>query len=330
MWTLTAVAVRIARAIGLHHESVTRTPFQYELRRRAWHQIRFLDLYAALDRGSELLISFGSYDTPYPKNTNDGEFDESSTTIPDHDTGLTDMSYSRMAYDATYHTHRLTIPESKPSGETWQQRVELAQKFEDMAQDRYVKYVDTTIPFQRQLKAVALAMSSSMMLRAVRPMQKHVSSVPPRVDSPYVLQIAMNCLKASEEMQHDPETTQWRWMVWVHWHALGVALAGLCSIRDTDLANEAWIYVEQSYARGSRHVADARNGMLWRPIEKLYKAASSFRDHGQTNATEDSQCQIQLSFHHWLQHIRFLHPKVTLSACPPLSRYLAPCLPVAS
>ena len=280
--------------MGLHHESVPRTPFITELRRRLWHQIRFLDLYAALDRGSELLIAFGSYDTPLPKNTNDSEFDESSTTIQDHETGLTDMSYARLAYDATYHTHRLTIPETKATGETWQQRLELAEKFRDQVQERYLQYCSDEVPFQRMMKRVAGAMTASMMVRAIRPMQKHLSSVPPRVDSPYVLQIALNSLRVSEDIQKDPETTQWRWMVWVQWHALAIALAGLCSIRDTDLANEAWIYVEQAYARASRDVADARNGMLWRPIDKLYKKASAFRDHGVTPQTISPAQQTQI------------------------------------
>lgn len=65
---------------------------------------------------------------------------------------------------------------------------------------------------------------------------------------------------------------------WVQWHALAVALAGLCSIRDTPLADEAWDYVNRAYDRHSRRVADTKNGMLWRPIEKLYKKASAFRE----------------------------------------------------
>lgn len=268
--------------MGLHHESVTRTPFQTELRRRLWHQIRFVDMYTSLDRGSESLVSVGTFDTPKPKNTNDADFDESSTTIPDHEAGFTDMFYSHLAYDATALSQRLTSPDTKPGGDTWQQRVELAQKFKDTVQEKYLKYCDDSIPFQRFLRNVSRAMTASMFIRAVRPMAKHVSSVPPRVDSPYVLKIAMDSLKASEDLQKDPETEQWRWMVWVGWHALAIALAGLCSIRDTELANQAWVYVEQAYARASRHIADSRNGMLWRPVEKLYKKASAFRDHGVT------------------------------------------------
>ena len=233
----------------------------------------------SLDRGSEPLIAMNSFDTPIPKICNDTDFDESSTSIPERDAEFTDMSYSHMAYDASYTTQRLNTPDTK---ETWQQRVELAQQFEKKVKDKYLQYCDDSIPFQRFLRRVAEAMTASMFIRAVRPMAKHVSSVPPRVDSPYVLQIAVNSLKASAAILQDPGTEQWRWMIWVGWHALAIALAGLCSIRKTELAKEAWVYVEQGYARGARHVADSRNGMLWRPVEKLYKKASAFRDHRTT------------------------------------------------
>ena len=282
VWTLTSVAVRTARALGLHHESVRRPAFQTELRRRLWHQIRWLDAFSGLDRGSELLINNESFDTPLPANTNDDEFDETSTNIPDHKTGLTDMSFARMAYDATWHTHRLTIPESKPNGDTWQQRLEIAQQFQQTLQDSYARYCDKSDPFQRFISQVSDTMTRSMLLRAVRPMQKHVSSVPPRVDSPYVLDLAFKSLQASEAIQCDPDTKQWRWLNWIHWHALSIALAGLCSIRDTDLANQAWPVAERACARHMENIADARSGMLWKPIQKLYKKANAFQNHDRT------------------------------------------------
>ncbi len=90
-----ALAVRIARGMGLHHEAVTRTPFDTEIRRRLWHQIRFLDVFSSWDRSSELLIDKGSYDTPRPRDVNDDEFDEDSKGIHDHEAGLTDMSFGK-------------------------------------------------------------------------------------------------------------------------------------------------------------------------------------------------------------------------------------------
>lgn len=249
-----------------------------EIRRRLFHQIRFLDAYCCIDRGSEGLVTPGSFDTIHPKNVNDAEFDENSSFIPNHEKVLTDQSFALMAYAATEKTHLLFIAEDR-SGATWQQRLEMAEQFERDINDNYISLCDRSKPFQRMITHVAGGMISSMKLRAVRPVQRHTSSKPPRVDSPYVLSLATNTLLSSEAILTDRDGSHWRWMIWVPWHGLAVTLAGLCSIRDTPLASKAWQAVEASYARNLRFVAEGRHGMLWRPIEKLYRKASAFRDH---------------------------------------------------
>ncbi|KAK0875813.1 hypothetical protein LTR87_010333 [Friedmanniomyces endolithicus] len=155
VWTMTALVIRIAQAMGLHSKAPARTPFETELRRRLWHQIRFLDVFTAMDRATESLIAHGSFDTPMPTNVNDSEFDEDSTVIPSHETGITDMGFALVAYEAR-----------------------------------------------------------------------------------------------------------------------------------TDLADRAWGVVERNYERQLRFVADTRHGMLWRPIEKLYKKANAFRNDGRRESAD--------------------------------------------
>ncbi|MCJ1383827.1 hypothetical protein MMC17_006941 [Xylographa soralifera] len=293
-WTMAGLAVRIARAMGLHHESPGRTPFETEMRRRLWHQICFLDSLAAIDRGTEVMISTGTFDTPLPNNVNDVEFDESSSVIESHVTGLTDMAFALLAYEATNVIQRFNTPEISSSCNTWQQRLDLAHKFGRQVKEKYLRHCDMSIPFHRFISAVGKSMSASMILRAVRPMQPHISSVPPRVDSPYVLQIAVDSLRESERMYEDLEPERWQLLVWVQWHTLAVALAGLCSIRGTELAEIAWVYVDRAYSRNPDRVADTRNGMLWRPIEKLYKKASEFRDGDCRGSHAESQVSADL------------------------------------
>ncbi|KAK4549322.1 hypothetical protein LTR36_006319 [Oleoguttula mirabilis] len=294
-WTMTALVVRIARAMGLHHEISGLTPFEAELRRCLWQTIRFLDVFVAIDRATEVLISVGSWSTRRPKNVDDLEYDESSASIPSHDGGLTDMSFALLASEACDTTLRLNNPEASSSGDPWQQRLDIAHTFGKHVQNKYIQYCDRSIPFHRLISAIGKSMSASMILRAVRPMMGHVSSVPPRVDSPYVLQIAMDALREHESIFEDPEAERWRWLVWVQWHGLAVALAGLCSVRGTELAEKAWACVDKAYDRHSRHVADTRNGMLWRPIEKLHKKASSFRDAGRRESQISGFRELQLA-----------------------------------
>ncbi|KAF7196507.1 C6 finger domain transcription factor adaR [Pseudocercospora fuligena] len=295
-WTMTGLIMRLAQGLSLHHENTSHTPFEQEMRRRLWHQIRVLDAFAASDRGTEVLIPLASFTTALPNNVDDDDFDENSPYIPDREKGMSDMTFNLMAHLATRVTMQLLAPEHTPDGKTWQQRLELARDLGNELREKYLQFCDLSKPFHRFIHAVGTSMAASSMLRAVRPLQKHVSSIPPRVDSPLVLELAVNSLRASEATHEDPEAGKWRWMVWVQWHALAVALAGLCSVRDTPLAKTAWLYVEKAYDRHSKQVADSRNGKLWRPVEKLYRKASAFRDGiSEDSATKTHKKSTSLS-----------------------------------
>lgn len=282
MWTLISILTRIATAMylnrGVSPSCRYYTPFQIELRRRLWWRIRYLDVFSSIDRGSELLITAESTSVPLPTLTNDELFDESSRSIPALEGCDTQTSFTNMCFDACDAIDSLLKPEAQPSGDTWEKRHQLALDFNSRVDERYLQYFKGGTTFDSFRRAVGESMKASMILRAVRPMQRHVSSTPPRVDSPYVLRMAKENLRGSEEIYNLQGADRWRWQVWVQWHALAVALAGLCSIRGTPLANEAWYYVERQYERSARYVADSSRGMLWRPIEKLHKKAIAFRD----------------------------------------------------
>lgn len=288
MWTLIAIVVRIATAMNLHREPskycTYYSAFQRELRRRLWWRIRYLDVFSSIDRGSELLISAESYSVELPTFTNDDTFDENSTEIPELENCETDMSFVNVCFDACVVIESLLKPEVQPSGETWEKRHQLALDFSKRVDEKYLQYYNKGTPFHGFCIAVCESMKASMVLRAVRPMQRHVSSTPPRVDSPYVLRIAMDNLRASERIYATKAADRWKWQVWVQWHALAVALAGLCSIRNTPLAEEAWYYVERQYERSAQYVADSKSGMLWRPVERLFKKATAFRDAAPSQA----------------------------------------------
>ena len=301
MW---ALIVRIACAMGLHHDSERLPPYEKEVRRRLWYTIRLHELSAAVDRGTVVLIQPGTFTTPLPSNVNDSEFDETSITVPHHETGLTDMAFQLMAHRASALTMRFVMPESGAKDDTWQQRLDAGIEMGRQFQDKYLQYCDPSKPYDRFLHSVAKAMMASTALRAVRPLHRQKTDVLPRVDSPYVLQIAINSLQESENLHSDPDTERWRWVFWVQWHALAVALAGLCSIRNTELASRAWTYVNQSYERNSKHVADSPTGMLWRPIEKLYKKAAAFRDG---DASQQSFHIITPPTSHQTQEIPIMH-----------------------
>ncbi|KAK5113360.1 hypothetical protein LTR62_003459 [Meristemomyces frigidus] len=315
-WTLTSLLVRVGRAMGLDRRAAGRTtPFEQQMRRRLWHVIRFLDVFAARDRGTETLIQEGSYDVPLPNSVNDDEFDETSAEIPNHTEHYTDMFFSLLAFDGIKASQRLGTPEYCATGDTWQLRLEFAQEFCQEVEEKYLSKCDPSQPFQRLVITIGSSMSKGTILRAIRPIEKHVSSTPPRVDSPYVLETATDALSTNEKVYTDPDFAQWRWLVWVQWHALAVMMAGLCSIRNTELADRAWQCAGRNYERQLRYVADSQHGMLWQPIHKLYKKAAAFRDAGRRESASSSVQQRV-----GLKHADTLPPQQTVRTTPPLKR----------
>jgi hypothetical protein len=317
VWTMVGLVVRIARAMGLDRKTSGRfTPFEVEIRRRTWHYIRFFDVFAAMDRATEPIIKEGSYDTPLPHNVNDSEFDEHSTSVPDHHGSITDMGFALLAFEAVRATQRLAIPEYRATGDTWQQRLDFAKHFREEMQERFFQYCDPSVPFHWLIKTIGVSMSKGMVLRAIRPVQKHVSSTPPRIDTPYVLQTAVEALEENEKIYTNSAFKQYRWLVWVQWHSLAVILAGLCSIRGTELADQAWACIDRTYERQAAYVADARGGMLWRPIERLYRKALAFREAGRR---ESAPPQTQNSPHnHRVPQRNATYPALP-STLPPAS-----------
>lgn len=286
-WTLVTVAIRIARGMNLHHESPSRSLYQNELRRRLWHNLRLLDIFCTFDRGSEPLIGPDSYTTPMPRNINDSDFDEKSERIPEPtQPRLTEMSFGRLHFEAiNVWQHLLTTSAPPPAMDIWQHRIQLVWQYGEHARKTCLHLCDQSNPFHRFMQSASRFTVCSMLLQAVRPEQDNSLVLLPRADNPEVLRIAVNCLKVGEEFQTDPQFQKWVWMVWLQWRALVVALAGLCSIRDTLLAAEAWVWVEAAYARYPRLIADASSGMLWRPMVRLCQKANMYKEH-KSSATD--------------------------------------------
>lgn len=276
-WTMVALLDRIGRSLGIHQEFPGESIYLRELRRRLWYSVIFLDCFASMDRGTDPTIMPNSYNRPLPSNVNDDDFDEYSTTLNCRTNELTDMSLALMAHDGSIIPFREKSGLANLLSEPWQQQLQKAYELQTRMQERYFRHCDPANPYHQTLRYTGIAIVHCMFLRSVRPLQYDSSAPPPRVDSPWVMDLALNILRHSSQMWAHIAGI-WRRMPWVPWHAIAVVLAGLCSVRGTDIANEAWQLVDNAMVRYAPLVADGPNGMLWRPIEKLYKKAVAFRD----------------------------------------------------
>jgi hypothetical protein len=238
-----------------------------------------LDCYSSLDRGSEVAIHPDTFSRRLPTHANDEDFDEATTILNPRENQVTDMSMALIAMEGSSLTIKMSTSEWSPTGMSWQKRLEAAYAYQKRVNEKYMRHLDPQIPQHRIILGSGAAASHSMILRSVRPMQHLPQDPPPRVDSPWVIHLALNILRHADTLWQSMSGT-WRRMPWIPWHAVAVTLAGLCSIRGTAVADEAWDLVHKCMTRYAPNIADSTDGMLWRPLEKLRVKAAAFRDRG--------------------------------------------------
>lgn len=101
VWSLTALALRIAQSLGLHRDGSKfgLSPFDTEMRRRLWWQLCILDTRAAEDYGSEPSIVDQLFDTEVPLNIDDSDLDPEATEAPIPKTGPSEMTFCLIRFE---------------------------------------------------------------------------------------------------------------------------------------------------------------------------------------------------------------------------------------
>ncbi|KAI9688000.1 MAG: hypothetical protein M1820_010340 [Bogoriella megaspora] len=273
-WTLLASAVRIARALRLNEEPLTGSILEIEMRRRLWYALCLLDIYTALDRGSESLISIRDFSVCPPRNISDVDFLGASELVPTNSDRFTDMTFTCMTHDLIichFELERMTaLPELD-----WAKRRQLVIDTEAEIQRKYLQYCDMSKTFHRFTSLSAGDTLTTLYLLARRPMYRFAQR-PPRENFD-VLDAATEVLERSMLKQQDVTLSNWMWLTWVKWYALAVVLAELCSRTEGHSVVRAWYTVESAFNQYSKHVADSSSGSLWRPIKKLMQKAQALR-----------------------------------------------------
>lgn len=285
-WTVLALAVRIAHALGLQRESTSRSirPFEAEMRRRLWHALCIIDTHASADRGSDPIILGSEYSTRLPANINDADMSPESIYPPVTREGITEMSFCLMMQSSSQYFWRLFyLPQGDlerpplPIECDWDMRQRQIEVWCQHLEEHYLRYCDESVPLHWFMKRLGEDFGNVGRLIAIRPMRRHPAAKPPHVDSSVILSLSTELLEGSRRIYEEPAIRQWGWYTWVQWHPLAVALSELCSQTEGPLVERAWRAVEYIYARCVDLVADTKRGMLWRPVEKLYKKAKANR-----------------------------------------------------
>ena len=102
VWMMTGLLIRMGQALGLHRDGSQfyhLSPYDIEMRRRAWWIVCVLDVRASEDQGTDFTIPHGSFDTKFPLNINDADIEPGTVHMPTSHEGMTDMTFSLMSLE---------------------------------------------------------------------------------------------------------------------------------------------------------------------------------------------------------------------------------------
>lgn len=275
--------MRIAHSIGLHRDGDGRhlSAFEAEMRRRTWWQLVILDMRACEDRGSAGVIGDGTFNTIMPCNINDDEFTMASKhPLPNHK-GLTEMSYFLISADVADIMRRTNFisPSGDARGMSLDDKEKLIKDCATRIEANYTEGIDISGPKPNVLSVLGRIMTLRLWSVLQYPFQKQKNETGLVWPAGAALRTAGNIIELIMMMEAHPDSTRFLWFykTWVPWHPVAMALAELCKTPHGELADRSWPIVEAGYKICGERIADSKQGMLWRPVRKLYRRAQALR-----------------------------------------------------
>lgn len=263
VWSLTGVAIRIAQGMGLERDGVYLglPPFETEMRRRIWWQLKMHDVRTAelcgIDKFQNLLTG-GEY-TSWPTNVNDDQLYPGMSSLPVHSNKLTDAVFvcvkcellkfaaSRVAnLRRQRETAKLWDPH-KPGVSTTE--LDELKEVEELLETKYLRYCDPSQPLD--LLVMLFARSS---INIVQFMLHHPRKWTSREQMPpfarqWVWEICIKLLEQHNMLQRNPNLKQFAWHAryFQQWHAI---IHILDTLRANPLqadADKAWKHIGSVY-----------------------------------------------------------------------------------
>ncbi len=225
IWTLVAVAARLATALRLGDEQPGEfSTFELEIRRRLLFGIGILDSLEALDRGTAPLVASRLLQNP-PLNINDSDMSPEYTPARSV-SGLTDMSFTVVSSEAAACQHKLyEIGNSSLDVWTdWDRKMELLRAFQQSVGARHSDINASSPPIHRYQVHVSQQIITGISFELRRPpYQQMRDSVPPWDDFD-LMEAAIKLLEAHTVTWRSPEFKPWSWKFCVPWPPLAVLL----------------------------------------------------------------------------------------------------------
>ncbi|KAM3066085.1 hypothetical protein ACMFMG_010574 [Clarireedia jacksonii] len=301
MWSLTGVAMRVAEGMGMQRDGVLLglSPFETEIRRRVWWQLKMHDFRAAELNGQSKFRIFEFDETPPKKaaNVNDCDLWPTMPSPPVETTKPTEMIWCVLRSDlATFAAEQIAkmknATKSKFTSDEYAAVDDLKMKddfikgLEDMLEMKYLRFCDPSQPLQFLTLLGARISTNIVRFVAHHPRRwSKLDHVAP-AEQQFVWDISMNILEQLNMLQANPQLQCYAWSVpyVIPWH---VVIHVLDTIRVNPLhvdATKAWSLLTALYMNNQDTLLRNNNQPIYVAIGNLCLRAFDARTAAPTQA----------------------------------------------
>ncbi|KAL9086391.1 MAG: hypothetical protein Q9165_007177 [Trypethelium subeluteriae] len=268
VWSLTGVAIRIAEVIGLRLDGTLLglSPFETELHRRIWWQLRMHDFRAAELSGQAKFRNFDLDETSpkQPANVNDSDLYPTMPHAAVESSKPTEMIWIMFRSDlasfaASQKVKMQKLGKAVATSEEYVAMDDLQikdgfiRKIEDMFETKYLRFCDPTVPLQLMASISIRAAINLIRFLAHHPRRwAHLDQVPVS-EQLLVWNIVLQLLEQYNMMQTLPQIRRFSWSVpyFIQWHAVIHALDTLRASPLHSDALKAWRLIDALYENNS-------------------------------------------------------------------------------
>ncbi|KAI1416689.1 hypothetical protein F5Y13DRAFT_177688 [Hypoxylon sp. FL1857] len=268
VWTMFAVAFRIAKSLSLHLDR-PESFFNQQIRQRLWCTICVLDLQLSFEQATEPLIEPSAVPSTLPMNIDDSEFDVDTQGELKSRGGLTDMTFALVIYNAQRSGRLLNFCAKDTDNFNWEEREEHVSRYEQKVH-RLLRFCDPeSSSYAWWAFHGAQTRVAAMRLSALRPLHRVGNKSTSQTQRTGLLHIALEVLEKIHLVRSDPRGEGFRWYEIVQWHALAIAITECFVCTDVGILRAAWPVVETAFEEHRTIIESYRRGMLRRPLERL-------------------------------------------------------------
>ena len=237
VWSLTGAAIRVAEGMGMRLDGTLLglSPFETEIRRRIWWQLRMHDFRTAELSGQAKFRDFELDETTpkKPANIDDSYLYPAMPQAAAESTKPTEMTWCTLRSDlATFGAAekakmnklgkgRLTS-EDYAAMDDLKLKDDLIKEIEDMIETKYLRFCDPSKPLQLMTLLGARYATNVIRFTAHHPRRwAHLDQVPAS-EQQLVWSIVIQLLEQCDMMQSSPQLRRFAWNVpyFIQWHAV--------------------------------------------------------------------------------------------------------------